>query len=85
MPLAVTFISQTASLSPPSALAVIITLSDFCAFTLPFDTEATVLSLDDHITFLLVALSGLIVAVSVNSSPSLSYTEVLSSVIDVTG
>ena len=56
-----------------------VALPGFRAVTLPSDTEATDESLLFQITPLLVALSGLTIAVNVSSSPSVSSAEVRSS------
>ena len=77
--------SQVAVLPPSAVVTVIVARPAFNAVTLPSDTEATVLSLDDQVTFLLVALSGLTVAVKVSSSPSVRVAEVLSNATPVTG
>ena len=53
-----------------------VALPTFSADSFPSDTVTTELSLLFQLIFLLVALSGLIVAVSVILSPSVSSTEV---------
>ena len=80
-----TVTSQVAVLPPSSVFTVMVALPAFIAVTLPFDTEATELLLDDHVTFLFVALSGLTVAVRVSSSPSVRVADDLSNVTPVTG
>ena len=66
-----------AILPPSSVVTVIVAVPALTAVTLPSETEATELSLLFHVTFLLVALAGLIVTVKVISSPSVSSKEVL--------
>ena len=60
-------------------------LPAFNAITLPLDTVATEVLLLLHVIFLLVALSGLTVALRVNSSPSVISYDVLSNVTLSTG
>ena len=65
----VTVTLQVAVFSPSSVFTVIVAVPDFTAFTTPLvSTVATVSSLLDQLTFLLVASSGLTVAVNVTDS-----------------
>ena len=75
-----TVTEQVAVLLPSSVFTVMVAVPALTAVTLPSDTVATVLSLELQITFLLVALEGLTVAVRVVTSPSVRVTEVLSKV-----
>ena len=54
------------------------------AVTLPFDTVATLVLEDDHVTVLFVALPGLTVAVNVSDAPICSVSELLFKVTEVT-
>ena len=83
--MALTVTSQFAVLPPSTLDTTIVARPDIRAVILPFTTDATDGLLLDQITFLSVALSGLTVAVNVNSSPSVSSTDILSSKIDSTG
>ena len=76
---------HVAVLLPSSVVTVIVVDPAFRAVTLPLDTVATEVLLLFQLTFLLVALLGLIVAVRVYSSPSVISWEVLSRVTPVTG
>ena len=82
---ALTVIVHVAVLLPSSVVTVIVVDPAFRAVTLPLDTVATEVLLLFQLTFLLVALLGLIVAVRVYSSPSVISWEVLSRVTPVTG
>ena len=57
---------------PSSVVTVIVAVPALTAVTFPLSTVATALSLEDHVTFLLVALDGLTVAVRVVCSPSVN-------------
>ena len=80
---ALTVMAHVADFSP--AVAVMVTLPAFSAFTLPSVTVATVASDEVQVTVLSVALSGLTVAVRVASSPSVISNVVLFRVTEVTG
>ena len=71
---------------PPSSVVTVTTASPaFTAVTLPApSTVATSVLSELHVTFLLSALSGLTVAVSVSVSPSVRVSSVLSRVTSVT-
>ena len=76
---------QVAVLLPSSVVTVIVVVPAFKAVTLPSTTVATDVLLLFHDTFLLVALSGLTVAVKVIVSPSVNEAVVLSNDTLVTG
>ena len=80
-----TVISHVAVLPPPSVVTVIIAVPAPTAVTTPSSTVATFSSLDFHVTFLLVAFSGDIVAVRVTVPPISSVSDVRSSVTLSTG
>ena len=82
---ALTVTEQVAVLLPSSVVTVIVAVPAFNAVTLPLETVATEVLLLFQLTFLLVALLGLIVAVRVNSSPSVISQDALSRVTSVTG
>ncbi len=62
---------------PSTVVTVIVAVPAFFAVTTPDeDTVATVVLLDDHVTFWFVALEGETVAVSVLVWPSVSVNDV---------
>ena len=75
---ALTSISQVAVLPPSSVVTVIVVVPAFIAVTSPSITVATDVLLLFQVTFLLVAFSGLIVAVNNRVSPSLSVADTIS-------
>jgi hypothetical protein len=82
---ALTVTAQVAVLFPSSVVTVIVALPADTPETMPLnDTEATVLLLLLHITFLLVALEGSIVATKVSDPPTVRLVMVLLSVTPVT-
>ena len=83
--LAWTFTEQVAVLPPSSVVTVIVALPFETAVTLPSCTVATDELSEVQIRFLLVAFSGVIVAVKVATSPSVSSIDVLSKTTPVTG
>ena len=86
-PTALTFtVTLQVAVFPPSSVVTVITASPaFTAVTLPApSTVATSVLSELHFTFLLSALSGLTVAVSVSVSPSVNVSSALSRVTSVT-
>ena len=68
---ALTVIMQEAVLPPSLVVTVIVAVPAFFAVTTPEpDTVATVVLLEDHVTFWFVALDGAIVAIRLCVSPS---------------
>ena len=75
---------QEAVLFPSAVLTVILALPALTASTEPLLTVATDVSLLDQVTFLFVALDGLMLSVNVNLSPTYKDAEVLFNETDVT-
>ena len=85
MTLALTVTAQVAFLLPSAVVTVIVALPAALAVTTPeAETVATSVLLDDQVTSLFVAFSGVTVAVSVAVSPSVRVNEVLSRLTPVT-
>ena len=76
-PLAVTVTVHVAVLLPSTVLTVIVAVPAAIAVTTPPSTVTTLLSLVDHVTFLFVALLGLIVATKVSVPPAVMDVEFL--------
>ena len=82
----VTVTVQVAVFPPSSVVTVMVAVPALLAVTVPsVSTVATLVSLLAQVTFLLVALSGVMVAVRASVSPSVRLKVVLSSVTPVTG
>ena len=82
--LLLTVTEHVAVLFPSSVLTVIVALPAFLAVIVPFETVATLVLLDVQVTFLLVALFGLTVAVNVSVPPTTRVVEFLFKVMPVT-
>ena len=82
--LVLTVTVHSAVMPPSSVLTVMVTLPGLTPVTRPFSTVAIVASLLIQDTFLLVALSGVTVAVSVSESSTFNSSVVLSKEIPVT-
>ena len=81
----ITVIVQVALFPLPScAVAVIVAVPAAFAVTTPFDTVATLVLLLLHVTFLLLAVLGLAVAVNVSVEPTFNDSLVLFKLISVT-
>ena len=75
--LLLTVTEHVAVLFPSEVLTVIVALPAFLAVIVPFETVATLVLLDVQVTFLLVALLGLTVAVNVSVPPTTKVVEFL--------
>ena len=62
-------VTVQAAVLPLVVSAVMTAVPSLIAVTVPLETVATVVSLEDHLTALLVAFVGLMVAVSVSFAP----------------
>jgi hypothetical protein len=73
----VTVTAQLAVLLPSSVVTVMVALPTVTAVIVPPDTVATAMLLLLHVTFLLVALSGVMVEVNVSEFPTVMLVDVL--------